>query len=185
MRFNAHSNLIGEHAFLSASGYHWLNYDLDKLTDRYLKHLAVQRGTDLHEFAAMAIRLGIKQPRSKQTVYMYINDAIGFHMTPEQPLYYSPNCFGTADAISFDKNFLRIHDLKTGETATSFHQLEIYAALFCMEYRYKPDELNGIELRIYQNNEMRVATPSPEDIYTIIEKIELFDQQIEKLKMEA
>ena len=185
MRFNAHSNLIGEHAFLSASGYHWLNYDLDKLTDRYLKHLAVQRGTDLHEFAAMAIRLGIKQPRSKQTVYMYINDAIGFHMTPEQPLYYSPNCFGTADAISFDKNFLRIHDLKTGETATSFHQLEIYAALFCMEYRYKPDELNGIELRIYQNNEMRVATPSPEDIYAIIEKIEMFDQQIEKLKMEA
>jgi len=185
VRFNAHSNLIGEHAFLSASGYHWLNYDLDKLTDRYLKHLAVQRGTDLHEFAAMAIRLGIKQPRSKQTVYMYINDAIGFHMTPEQPLYYSPNCFGTADAISFDKNFLRIHDLKTGETATSFHQLEIYAALFCMEYRYKPDELNGIELRIYQNNEMRVATPSPEDIYAIIEKIEMFDQQIEKLKMEA
>ena len=185
MRFNAHSNLIGEHAFLSASGYHWLNYDLDKLTDRYLKHLAVQRGTDLHEFAAMAIKLGIKQPRSKQTVYMYINDAIGFHMTPEQPLYYSPNCFGTADAISFDKNFLRIHDLKTGETATSFHQLEIYAALFCMEYRYKPDELNGIELRIYQNNEVRVATPSPEDIYAIIEKIEMFDQQIEKLKMEA
>lgn len=184
MRFNAHSNLVGEHAFLSASSYHWLNYDLDKLTDRYLKHMAVQRGTDLHDYAARAIRLGVRQAKSKQTVCMYINDAIGFRMTPEQPLYYSPNCFGTADAISFRKNFLRIHDLKTGESATSFHQLEVYAALFCLEYRFKPQELDGIELRIYQNNEMRVANPTPDDIQRIMDTIVLFDQQIEKLKME-
>ena len=185
MKFNAHSNLLGEHAFLIASNYHWLNYDLNKLTDRYLRHLAVERGTQLHEYAAMAIRLGLKQPKSRQTLCMYINDAIGYRMTPEQPLYYSPNCVGTADAIAFDKNFLRIHDLKTGETATSFHQLEIYAGLFCLEYRYKPDELNGIELRIYQNNEMRVETPNPEDIYGVMKTIELFDQQIEKLKVEG
>lgn len=184
MKFNAHSNLVGEHAFLSASNYHWLNYDIDKLTDRYLKHLAVQRGTDLHDYAARAIRLGVKQAKSKQTVCMYINDAIGFSMTPEQPLYYSPNCFGTADAISFSKNFLRIHDLKTGETDTSFNQLKIYAALFCLEYHYKPEELNGIELRIYQNNDVRVLNPEAIDIQRIMDTIVQFDRQIEKLKME-
>lgn len=184
MKFNAHSNLVGEHAFLSASNYHWLNYDIDKLTDRYLKHLAVQRGTDLHDYAARAIRLGVKQAKSKQTVCMYINDAIGFSMTPEQPLYYSPNCFGTADAISFSKNFLRIHDLKTGETDTSFNQLKVYAALFCLEYHYKPEELNGIELRIYQNNDVRVLNPEAIDIQRIMDTIVQFDRQIEKLKME-
>lgn len=184
MKFNAHLNLVGEHAFLSASNYHWLNYDMDKLTDRYLKHLAVQRGTDLHDYAAKAIRLGVKQAKSKQTVCMYINDAIGFSMTPEQPLYYSPNCFGTADAISFSKNFLRIHDLKTGETDTSFNQLKVYAALFCLEYHYKPEELNGIELRIYQNNDVRVLNPEAIDIQRIMDTIVQFDRQIEKLKME-
>ena len=184
MKFNAHSNLVGEHAFLSASNYHWLNYDIDKLTDRYLKHLAVQRGTDLHDYAARAIRLGVKQAKSKQTVCMYINDAIGFSMTPEQPLYYSPNCFGTADAISFSKNFLRVHDLKTGETDTSFNQLKVYAALFCLEYHYKPEELNGIELRIYQNNDVRVLNPEAIDIQRIMDTIVQFDRQIEKLKME-
>lgn len=184
MKFNAHSNLVGEHAFLSASNYHWLNYDIDKLTDRYLKHLAVQRGTDLHDYAAKAIRLGVKQAKSKHTVCMYVNDAIGFRMTPEQPLYYSPNCFGTADAISFSKNFLRIHDLKTGETDTSFNQLKVYAALFCLEYRYKPEELDGIELRIYQNNDVRVLNPDAIDIQRIMDTIVQFDRQIEKLKME-
>jgi hypothetical protein len=175
---------VGEHAFLSASNYHWLNYDIDKLTDRYLKHLAVQRGTDMHDYAARAIRLGVKQAKSKQTVCMYINDAIGFSMTPEQPLYYSPNCFGTADTISFSKNFLRIHDLKTGETDTSFNQLKVYAALFCLEYHYKPEELNGIELRIYQNNDVRVLNPEAIDIQRIMDTIVQFDRQIEKLKME-
>lgn len=184
MRFNEHSTLLGQHAFLSASNYHWLNYDLDKLTDRYLKHLAVQRGTDLHEYAAMAIRLGIRQPKNHQTLSLYINDAIANRMTPEQPLYYSVNCFGTADSISFEKNLLRIHDLKTGETDTSFHQLEVYAALFCLEYHYKPEELNGIELRIYQNNEVRVATPDFNIIQGVMDRIVLFDRQIEKLKTE-
>jgi hypothetical protein len=37
---------------------------------------------------------------------MYVNDAIGYQMTPEQPIYYSENCVGTADAISFKNDFL-------------------------------------------------------------------------------
>ena len=101
MKFKEHSNLIGQHAFLSASNYHWLNYTEEKLEDRYMKSLLVQRGTDLHELAAMHIRLGVKMPKTTKTLDRYINDAIGYHMTPEQPLYYSPNCFGTADAICF------------------------------------------------------------------------------------
>lgn len=182
MRFNPHSNLSGQHAFLGASNYHWLNYDIDKLTDRYMKHQAVQRGTDLHALACEHIRLGVNMPKTKRTLDMYVNDAIKYRMEPEVILYFSPNCFGTADAISFRENYLRIYDLKTGENDTSFHQLEIYAALFCLEYHYKPEELSGIELRIYQNNEVRIAEPSPIDIQQIMNKIELFDQQIEKIK---
>lgn len=186
MKFNAHSALQGQHAFLSASNYHWLNYDLDKLSDRYTKHLAIQRGTELHELACNHIRLGVKMPKTKRTLDMYVNDAIGFRMKPEVVLYYSPNCFGTADTIAFDsdRKFLRIHDLKTGEKDASIHQLEIYAALFCLEYHYKPDELSGIELRIYQNNNVLIAEPNPIDIQQIMDKIILFDQQIEKMKFE-
>ena len=184
MKFNAHSTLLGQHAFLSASSYAWLNYDVDKLTERYLKHQAIQRGTDLHDLACSHIRLGVKMPNTKRTLDKYVNDAIGYKMTPEQPLYYSPNCFGTADAISFRNNFLRIHDLKTGESDTSFHQLEIYAALFCLEYHYDPEELSGIELRIYQKNDIRISQPEPQDIRKVMNTIILFDQQIEKLKME-
>lgn len=183
MKFNEHSALKGQHAFLSASGYHWLNYDLDKLTDRYLKFQSVQRGTDLHALACEAIRLGVRI-KGRNTLSMYVNDAIGFRMKPEQVLYFSPNCYGTADAISFDRNFLRIHDLKTGEIEADMRQLDIYAALFCMEYRFNPNELSGIELRIYQNDEMKISEPTPDEISAIMDKIVLFDRQIEKLKAE-
>ena len=110
MNFKKHSDLEGRHAFLSASKYHWINYDEEKLSDTYLKYLATQRGTELHAFACQCIRLGVKLPRTRKTLNMYVNDAIGYKMTPEQPLYYSENCFGTADTISFNKNLLRIHD---------------------------------------------------------------------------
>jgi len=132
MNFNKHLDLIGQHAFLGASKYHWLNYDDDKLIQSYLNSLAVQKGTELHDLACNLIRLGVKLPKSKSTLNMYVNDAISYRLTPEQPLYFSRNCFGTADAISFnDKNrFLRIHDLKTGVTPAHMEQLEIYAALF-------------------------------------------------------
>lgn len=115
---------------------------------------------------------------------MYVNDAIGFGMTPEQVLYYSPNCFGTADTISFKKNILRIHDLKTGETKASLHQLEVYAALFCLEYDIKPGELDDIELRIYQNDDVLVGHPQADDILPIMDSIIHFDKLIEKCKEE-
>ena len=101
MIFNKHLNLEGQHAFLGASKYHWINYSEDKVAESYSRFLATQKGTQLHEFAAQCIRLGQKLPKSKKTLNAYVNDAIGFKMTPEQILFYSDNCFGTADAIVF------------------------------------------------------------------------------------
>lgn len=181
MNFTKHFELKDKHAFLGASNHAWINYDEEKLTQRYLNFLATQRGTELHELAKRCINLGVKLPRSKTTLCMYVNDAIGFKMTPEQPLYYSPNAFGTCDAISFRDNELRIHDLKTGSTATSMDQLVIYAALFCLEYQVDPSDI-FIELRIYQSNEIVTANPNPEDIHFIMDKIISFDKIINSLK---
>lgn len=186
MNFNKHLNLEGQHAFLSASKHHWVNYDEEKLSNAYIKFLATQKGTELHDFACRCIRLGVRLPhnsKNPKTLNLYVNDAIGYKMTPEQPLFYSDNCFGTADAISFRQNMLRIHDLKTGVSPVSIHQLEIYAALFCLEYRKNPADI-GIELRIYQSNEVLVHQPEPERIKYIMDKIIVFDKRIEKLKLE-
>ena len=183
MEFLKHTNLVGQHAFLGASKYHWLNYSEDKLIDVYDKMLAVQKGTELHEFAASCIRLGQKLPASKKTLNQYVNDAIGFKMTPEQVLYYSDNCFGTADAICFRNDFLRIHDFKSGLIPAHIQQLEIYAALFCLEYRVKPGEI-GMELRIYQNNDILVENPTTDIIAPIMDRIITFDKIIQKRKQQ-
>ena len=183
MIFNEHSNLVGLHAFLGASQYHWLNYDLEKLEDVYKSAKAKERGTRLHEFASEAIKLGIRLKDTRQTINLFVNDAIRFIMESEQVLYYSNNCFGTADAISFRKNFLRIHDLKTGTSKASMNQLKIYAALFCLEYNYLPDKIK-MELRIYQNDEVLICEPEAEEILRIMETIKIFDEKIEKLKRE-
>lgn len=183
MNFNKHLNLEGQHAFLGASKYHWVNYDEAKVVDAYAKFLAAQKGTELHEFAATCIRLGQKLPKSQKTLNMYVNDAIGFKMTPEQPLFYSENCFGTADAIAYRNGLLRIHDYKSGVTPAHMEQLEIYAALFCLEYTIKPAEID-IELRLYQSDQIIVDTPTAEDLVPIIDKIITFDKLITKIKSE-
>lgn len=183
MKFNNHSNLEGFHAFLGASKYHWVNYDEEKLASTYMKYLATLRGTTLHDFAAQCIRLGQKLPKSKKTLNMYVNDAIGFKMRPEQVLYYSDNCFGTADSISFRNNLLRIHDLKTGVTPAHMEQLMIYTALFCLEYRIKPSEID-IELRIYQSDEIIVHNPEVDEIVPIMDKIISFDKVISRIRQE-
>lgn len=186
MQWNDHSKTVpkGAHAFLSPSGYHWLNYDPDKLESVFRKHKAVQDGVETHEFAAACIKRRQKLPKSKKTLNMYVNDAIGFNMQPEQILYFSENCFGTCDAISFRNMFLRIHDLKTGETKASMRQLEVYAALFCLEYDIKPGELSGCELRIYQNNDILIANPKADDILPTMSIIRSHDNLLMKLKGE-
>jgi hypothetical protein len=183
MNFNRHLGLEGQHAFLSASKYHWVNYDKEKLAHSYSKYQAAQLGTRLHEFACECIRLGIKLPKTKKTLNMYVNDAIGFKMQTEQTLYYSENCFGTADAISFKQKLLRVHDLKTGTGPTSMTQLEIYVAIFCLEYDVDPNSIE-IELRIYQNDDVVIHDPLREDILYIMDKIITFDKEIDKMKME-
>lgn len=170
MVFNRHTNLEGLHAPFGASKSSWLRYNDDKVIQTYQNMRAAEMGTRLHEWAKSTIDLGIKQPRSKKTIYAYVNDAIGFKMETEVVLFYSERFFGTADAISFRNNFLRIHDLKTGTTPVHIEQLEIYAALFCLEYRVKPSSIK-IELRIYQNDEILVHEPTPEDIINIMDKI--------------
>ena len=182
MLFNNHKDLEGSHAFLGASKYHWINYDPEKLAATYKNYLATLKGTELHDFAAKAINLGVKLPKAKKTLNMYVNDAIGYSMTPEQVLYYSPNCFGTADSISFRNNFLRIHDLKTGETPAHIEQLMIYAALFCLEYKVKPGEIK-FELRIYQFDDIMICNPTAEDILPIMDKIVSFDKIINDINI--
>lgn len=183
MNFNKHSSFEGQHAFLGASNYHWLNYDEDKLTRTYFTQMAKVRGTKLHELACNLIRLGVRLPDSQETLNMYVNDAIDFNMTPEQVLYYSPYSFGTADAISFKSGMLRIHDLKTGVGRVSMKQPEIYAALFCLEYDVKPNDIY-MELRIYQSNKIASEEPDPDEIFHIMDKIVTFDQIIQELRME-
>lgn len=181
MIFNQHSELIGKHAFLSPSTYHWLNYDEQKLEARFHTVVAARRGSDLHNLAHEAIRLGVKLSRANKALSTYVNDAIKYQMSCEQPLYYSDNCFGTADTLSFRRNELRIHDLKTGLSSTSVKQLEVYAALFCLEYGVSPFDIK-IELRIYQRDDIRVFEPVPEAILTIMDKIMNADRQIEAIK---
>ena len=184
MIFNRHSHLEGQHALLSASKYHWINYDEDQLINFVNRHKASQRGTELHIFACQAIRLGIKMPKTRSTLNLYVNDGIGFKMETEQILYYSDNCFGTADTISFRKNILRIHDYKSGVRPASMSQLEVYAALFCLEYDVKPIDIS-MELRLYQLDDVVVAIPEPEKIFNIMNKIVAFDRKIDELRSEG
>lgn len=183
MIFNKHTNLEGQHAFLSASQYHWLRYDNEKLRKVYLKSLATQRGTELHDLARHMIEMGIKPEDDQSTFSMYVRDAIDFKMKPEQILYYSENCFGTADSIVFRRKKLRIHDLKTGAIPAHMEQLKIYAALFCLEYKTKPKDIS-FELRIYQYNDILIEEPNPEEIEKIMERIVESDKIITKINSE-
>lgn len=181
MFFNKHTNLEGLHAPFGASKSSWLRYSDDKIVEVYNNLQAAEMGTRLHEWAKQTIDLGIKQSRSKKTIYSYVNDAIGFNMSTEVVLFYSENFFGTADAISFRNNFLRIHDLKTGRRPVHMEQLEIYAALFCLEYKIKPSDIR-MELRIYQNDEILVHEPTAEDILPIMDKIVHVNKMLEKIE---
>lgn len=181
MNFNKHYKLEGLHAPFSPSQSSWLRYDKEKAIQTYLNKQASAMGTRLHAWAKETIDLGIKQPRSKKTLYAYVNDAIGFQMDTEVVLFYSERFFGTADAISFRNNFLRIHDLKTGDTPAHMEQLEIYAALFCLEYDIRPGDIE-MELRLYQSDEVLIHNPTAEDILPIMDKIITLDKAIANIE---
>ena len=184
MNFNIHKNLEGLHAPFSPSKSSWLRYDDDKVVEVYKNLRAAEMGSVFHQWAKTTIDLGIKQPRSKKTLYAYVNDAIGFKMSTEVVLFYSERFFGTADAISFRNGLLRIHDLKTGKRQVHMEQLEVYAALFCLEYKIRPGDID-MELRIYQNDEVLCHTPTAEDILPIMDKITHLDKLLLKLASEG
>lgn len=183
MNFNQHWDLKDKHSFLSPSSYHWLNYDKDRLLSYYNAMQAKKQGTILHAFAKSCIDLGQRLPKSSKTLNTYVNDAIGYKMRAEQVLFYSFNCFGTADSISFRKNMLRIHDLKTGSTPASMKQVEIYMALFCLEYNHDPNDILA-ELRIYQSGEVLVENPDPVEIQKIMDTIVDFDKYLSEINTE-
>lgn len=183
MRFNKHYIHEGSHALFSASKPSWTKYDADQVEEYIRSAEATRRGTELHDLAKKLIELKQKLGRSSKTLNMYVNDAIGYRMKPEQVLVYSEFVFGTADAISFKNNLLRIHDLKTGKNHTSEIQLYIYAALFCLEYDYKPFEIK-MELRIYQSDEIRIYEPDPGEIAHLMDKIITVDRRIREIKAE-
>jgi len=187
MIWNSHKNLEGTHAFLSASSYHWLNYSDEYLIEVFKNKLAAQKGTELHDLASRLIKLKVKLPKSDKALNAFVNDAIGYRMESELLLFYSINCYGTADAIYFgkqrgsDRMLLRIHDLKTGKTPAKMDQLMIYAALFCLEYGMKPGEID-MELRIYQGREILYYIPKPEEVLPIMDTIIRFDNLINNIK---
>ena len=182
MQWNDHWRLEGRHAYLSPSKYHWIRYGREKLEHKVDNELKAQEGTELHELAKTLIKKKIRLPRNNKTLNAYVNDAIGFRMTPEVVLaYYPPGCtepefFGTADAISFEVTeegpILRIHDLKTGLHPGHFDQLKLYAVLWFLEYgklyKVKPHDVT-IALRIYQHDTCLQLVADPDEIVAITE----------------
>jgi hypothetical protein len=147
-----------------------LDYDEEKLRRVFFQKQQSSLGDKLHAFAQQAIELKVRQAENGTTLSMYINDAIGFRMEAEIPLYYSDDCFGTTDAIGFRDDTLRISDLKTGLTEANMKQLKIYAALFCLELGYNPNDIRII-LRIYQNDAIEELIADPADILMVMSRI--------------
>ena len=188
MNFNKHFELEGKHALLSPSKPYWLNYTQDQLRNYIISQNAAARGTRLHDIAANLIKENLKLKGTTQTLTAYVNDAIGYGMTPEVALKYTDTCFGHADAIDFSRGILRIHDLKTGSGPVHMEQLEIYAALFLLEYErvfgVNPSNTK-VELAIYQNDDVAEASPSKERIEEIMYKIREKDRWLEEMKGEV
>lgn len=213
MNFNRHFAQEGKHAILSASSWRWINDDKDSLVKRITSSYAQSIGTILHGLAYRHIKYRIKMnkydkknvmlellsngipgividtidfDRMFENLMTYVNDGVGFKLFPEVVLYYSDNFFGTADAIGFNENdrILRIHDYKSGVIPAHIEQLEIYAALFCLEYRFKPHEID-IHLQIYQGADVLYHNPEPGEIKEIIDKIVDYDKFLNQIRLEG
>jgi hypothetical protein len=162
-----------------------LDYDEDKLRRVYFQKQQARLGDEYHVYAQRAIDLKIRQADNGSTMSMYVNDAIGFRMEAEVPLFYSFDCFGTCDAIGFRDNVLRISDLKTGVTPADMKQLLIYAGIFFFEYAAvaNPNDVQVI-LRIYQNNEILELLPDVPEIHSVMSRIKTQAELIAFLREE-
>jgi len=170
---------VEEHAFLSPSNHHWINYTPEKVRQVWDARTAKELGTRLHVFAQEAIEMRIKlDPAFHPTVALYVNDCIDFGMHPEVHVEYNINCFGTADALLFKHGILHIWDLKTGVNRVHHTQLHIYAAIWCLENNVDPFSIQ-FDLRIYQNRETKQAITYSEHIEKVMNKIVEFSDIIE------
>jgi len=181
MIWKSYSHLKNTHAFLSPSKHYWLNYNQEKLITTYENFKKVALGTQYHALASELIVLAVRLPNTAASLNSFVNDAIGFKMESEVLLYYSMNCYGTTDAISFSDGVLRIHDLKTGKAPGSIDQLLVYAALFCLDYVVEPKEIKEIHLRLYQNEEILELSPTVKDIYDVVSRIQEADKIIKSI----
>ena len=172
MQWNDHSRLAraNAHALLSPSKATWITYDNDRLIKYWENQERIKQGTKWHKLAEDCINMRQRLPDVIQTIPMFVNDALRYKMRAEQMLFYSEYVFGTADAISFYNDTLRIHDLKTGVAPGKTLQLDIYAAIFCLEYSVKPNDIRII-LRIYQDDEYVEWEPEPEHIFNCMDSI--------------
>lgn len=204
MIWHDHSRLVGTHAFLSASQPSWRNKNADELIEAKKNSYSQQIGTLLHVYAADCIKYGEKLRKTDQrgikfdlirkgipeyaidmnriypTFMSYVNDAVGYGLKPEMILYYSNECYGTADAIDMDGKLLRIHDLKTGVKSAKMEQLMIYAGLFYLEYGVNPGSVPA-ELRIYQMDEVLVYEPEIDEIREVMDDIEEKDRVLKAM----
>lgn len=217
MNYEKYSNLVGKHAMFSPSTVCLADKDEEYIIRYWARKYIPEIGTALHDIARAHIKNKIKLTKytksevllslldtykiplpvikraidfnSKyQNLMTYVNDGISYHMVPEQILYFSNLCYGTADTISSFESIeksglLRIHDLKTGDTPAKMFQLENYAALFCLNYSYKPSDLE-MELRIYQSGEVLYHNPDPNDIQIIMDQYKNTDRMINDILME-
>lgn len=178
------------HARLSPSKYHWLNYSDERVVEMFFSGEAAARGSRLHDLAHKLIKEKIRQARTEATFNKYVNDCIGWNLKPEVALFYSRNAFGHIDAIGYDekKRVLRASDLKTGVTPTSFKQIIAYVALFFLEYGRElgvgPFDVTT-EMRLYQNDEVRLEIADPGEIVHAMDRIKTADRIIEELREEV
>ena len=206
MNFNNHQDLAGKHAFLGASNFHWINWTNEEFEAHYYSQFSSQIGTLVHGLAHDCIMSKTRLNKHDKnlitislwkgyvpldafdandfidTVSLFVNDAIGFHMQSEILLYYNEFCFGTTDAISFDERekILRIHDLKTGSLPGHMEQLLIYAALFCLEYHKNPETFKTY-LRIYQGGQVIEIMPASVEIEKYMSLIQMRATSITKI----
>lgn len=211
MQWHDHSEIEGLHAFLSPSKKTWISYDFEKLEAAYANSWATTIGTVLHAFAERRIlRKKRITNKSKESIedFMYengipeklidieqyfenlaafVNDAIGFRMRPEQGLKISDDCFGHADAISYDerKKILRISDYKSGKTEPSMDQLLIYAALFFVEYSkelgIRLSDLK-VELRIYYQGQIIYYEPEEDVMAHMVDVVLCKNRELKTIK---
>ena len=213
MIFVKHSNWEGKHSILSPSKWQWLNDDEESLKRRIISSYMPTVGKIIHDYACDRITYGQKLQKTDkkdiifellrnevprfvvsgldmntifENLYNYINDCIGFRMSPEVGLGISDYGFGHTDCIGFNEkeNLLRVFDLKTGKIPAHMEQLIVYCAYFCIEYHKKPYEFNS-ELRIYQNNEIIFHNPQPEEVAPVIDNIVSKNNYITRLFKEG